>query len=215
MKKQKLTTSTNATSLAKIQATSKDLILTDGLLPGVGEIPKEYDLKHAIPKRQKFFYTAYTTIDGRDRIYQEFGVGVVFKKNNQFFLEREYVFLTATQNHGPEAQNGTVGRIKQPDGVLLVVTTATPNNYKNLFAIENSVMCCSDRFTPMPVELQNKTLLGRLNNIIQSIDQNELWTILLDNNKKPVKGSIRYNNTDECFEGYDGERWRALMWGEE
>ena len=66
----------------------------------------------------------------------------------------------------------------------------------------------------MPVELQNKTVLGRLNNVIQSIDQNELWTILLDDNKNPVKGSIRYNDKDECFEGYDGEQWRSLMWGE-
>ena len=193
MKKQKLTTATNATSLAKIQSSNQELVLTDDQLPGYGDIPKKHDLKHCIPKRQKFFYTAYVLDEELKREYQEFGVGFVYKKSGTFFLSRDYLFSIITKNHGIENINGKPREIKQPSNHKLVVTTATPNNYKNLFAIENSVMCCSEQFTPMPVELQNKTVLGRLNNVIQSIDQNELWTILLDDNKNPVKGSIRYN----------------------
>jgi len=25
---------------------------------------------------------------------------------------------------------------------------------------------------------------------------------------------IRYNKRDKCFEGYNGKKWRALLWGE-
>ena len=215
MKKQKLTTATNATSLAKVQTGSNELILTEEDLPGFGPIPKEHDLKHSLPKRQKFFYTAYTVDESGNRAYQEFGVGFVYKKSGQFYLSRDYIFSTITNTHGVDNSNTKPRLIKQPVGHTLIVTTATPNNYKNLFAIDHSVLCCETAFNPMPVELQNKTLLGRLNNIIQSIDQNELWTILLDDNKKPVKGSIKYNNDKQCFEGYDGERWRTLKWGDE
>lgn len=30
--------------------------------------------------------------------------------------------------------------------------------------------------------------------------------------KKPSEGFLRYNQEDKCFEGYDGKKWRALIW---
>ena len=49
---------------------------------------------------------------------------------------------------------------------------------------------------------------------IQSIDQQELWSILLKNTRKPTMGMLRYNKKDKIFEGHDGKQWRALSWGE-
>jgi len=96
----------------------------------------------------------------------------------------------------------------------LFLQTYIPKDYRELFSTPNTVLATEVAGCPSPVELQDHTLLGRLNGTIQSIDQQELWSLILKNTQKPIQGMIRYNKRDKCFEGYDGKRWRALMWGE-
>ena len=96
----------------------------------------------------------------------------------------------------------------------LFLQTYIPKDYIELFSSPNTILATEVAGCPSPVELQDHTLLGRLNGTIQSIDQQELWSLILKNTQKPIQGMIRYNKRDKCFEGYDGKRWRALMWGE-
>lgn len=96
----------------------------------------------------------------------------------------------------------------------LFLQTYIPKDYIELFSSPNTILATEVAGCPSPVELQDHTLLGRLNGTIQSIDQQELWSLILKNTQKPIQGMIRYNKKDKCFEGYDGKRWRALMWGE-
>lgn len=97
----------------------------------------------------------------------------------------------------------------------LFIQTYIPKDYRDLFSTPNTVLATEVAGCPSPVELQNHTLLGRLNDTIQSIDQQELWSILLANTRKPVEGMMRYNKRGKRFEGYDGKQWRALKWEEE
>ena len=96
----------------------------------------------------------------------------------------------------------------------LFLQTYIPKDYIELFSSPNTILATEVAGCPSPVELQDHTLLGRLNGTIQSIDQQELWSLILKNTQKPIQGMIRYNKGDKCFEGYDGKKWRALMWGE-
>ena len=169
----------------------------------------------AIPIGQNFFYEIKQTKDERNFIYSESGIGEFYKKRNKFFFKREYVFLVEKDGGKYKPANGSAPRLEQETDHRFILFNSPPKNYKNILASKNSVLCSTEPFTPTPVELQDNTLLGKLNNIIQSIDQNELWSILLKNNKKPVEGSIRYNKKQKCFQGYDGKEWRTLMWGEE
>jgi hypothetical protein len=219
MKKKKIETRTASVSLG-IPTPDKTVELLEKIdtahnLP----IPKESDLKHNIPLGVKFFYKIQSTKNNSDYSYEECGVGYLKKARNKKFLVREKIFYYYNDVDGfLSARSGTIKQITPQDGEHLLVTTDIPSDYKRLFSIEDSVMCCTDLYTPTPVQLQNKTLLGKLGDIIQSIDKYELWSILSEHKDKeslkPVKGSIRYNKKDECFEGYNGERWRALMWGE-
>jgi len=171
--------------------------------------------KSAIPVGQNFFYEIKQTKDERNFTYSESGIGEFYKKRNKFFFKREYVFWVEKDDTSYRPRNGTPPVLNDLEGHNFILLKYLPENYKNILVSKNSVLCSTEPFTPTPVELQDNTLLGKLNNIIQSIDQNELWSILLQNNKKPVEGSIKYNKKDKCFEGYDGKQWRALMWGEE
>jgi len=172
-------------------------------------------LESAIPVGQNFFYQIKRTKDERLFQYSESGVGEFYETDGKIFFRREYVFLVEDTNSSYAPRKGAAPKLNVEQDDKLILMKYFPSNYKELLASKNSVLCSTEPFTPTPVELQDNTLLGKLNNIIQSIDQNELWSILLQNNKKPVQGSIRYNKKDKCFEGYDGTKWRALMWGEE
>ncbi len=172
----------------------------------------------AIPIGQNFFYQIKETKDERHFSYVESGIGEFYKEKNKIFFKREYVFSIASNKESSENYKpfqGKPPKIEQEPDSKLILTRYLPESYQQILASKNSVLCSTEPFTPTPVELQDNTLLGKLNNIIQSIDQNELWSILLKNNRKPVEGSIRYNKKQKCFQGYDGKQWRTLMWGEE
>ena len=60
----------------------------------------------------------------------------------------------------------------------ITITTYKPDKYHEALQGDHVVMCSSTSQTPTPVELSNKTLLGRLDGRIQSIDSDELLEIV-------------------------------------
>ena len=60
----------------------------------------------------------------------------------------------------------------------ITITTYKPDKYHEALQGDHVVMCSSTSQTPTPVELSNKTLLGRLDGRIQSIDSDELLEIM-------------------------------------
>jgi len=173
------------------------------------------NLANSLKNGSHFFYLARITKDFKSFRFSEYGYALVKKSKSKTTIQRLDSLYCVHGNAPPDRTGGQLSKIKLQDGETLLVSTFIPNDLKSLFVIPNSALCCSDKYKPTPIELQNNTLLGMYEDVIQSIDQNELWSILISNNRNPVKGSIRYNKKDQCFEGYNGERWRALMWGEE
>jgi hypothetical protein len=205
---------------------------------------------------QNIFYKLQRVSEnGVDFNYVETGIGELYKKGKNFLFKREWCFDFNDSNSVGRRKipkNGNIPKTKVSEKEKLFLSKYTPENFRKTLVSKNSVMCSTDRFTPCPVELQNSTLLGRLNNQIQSINKSELRKILTDEemiqaisynkktfdfhtrninilNKKgrlstpylhlkfneeirPKKGYLRYNYEDDCFEGYDGKRWRALIW---
>jgi hypothetical protein len=137
----------------------------------------------------------------------ERGIGCIESKDGELYLNRA---TPLSSIDGPITRH-----VQFTDNKKLFLQTYIPKDYVELFSSPNTILATEVARCPSPVELQDHTLLGRLNGTIQSIDQQELWTLLLKNTNKPVEGMVRYNKSDKCFEGYDGKKWRALMWGEQ
>ena len=137
----------------------------------------------------------------------ERGIGAIKKSGKSLYLSR----LTPLSSI-----DGPITRHVQftPDKKLFI-QTYIPEDYSEVFSTPNTVLATEVTGCPSPVELQDYTLLGRLNGTIQSIDQQELWSILLANTRKPVEGMVRYNKRGKHFEGHDGKQWRALKWEDE
>jgi len=220
--KKRMTATTFATTAAIAVSNSEDLEIlgiehlkgTKSVLGPSEVIPEDLCITKRFKKEENFFYTA-TLYSDNEIDTQEVGVGELYSKgrakDRKFYLRREKSLYIITS----KSQNKTRGEIHEfKSGQTIIIETYIPQIFNDLFVKPFSIPCSIDAHLPTIVELQENCLVGRLDDIIQSIDQNELWSILLNNTKKPVKGSIRYNDKDECFEGFDGELWRALMWGE-
>lgn len=233
---------------------------TDGKDPYTATISEDTLLQNIIPNKRNFYYTiehvSCRTINQKC-IVKETGYGEIYKKGKNYYLKRE-VTLKFFDGHNEYNTVPTSKHSFYPTDTLLIKSTV-PDEYINIFAYPYSVLCSIEQFNPTPVELEEKTLLGRLNDEIQSIDKDELREILTDDNiikavtenkedlnlnssiniinenanllsnsitikpsysnshkpKNPVRGTIIYNADENCFEGYDGSRWRSLKWTDE
>lgn len=205
-------------------------------------LPKEYSAQHkneyqylfnthniylqeVIPVAQNFFYIveAYDSLSfKRNLLLAERGVGELYEKEGSFYLKREFV---KTFNDGsgeyPSKQRAphNFSTFKN-----LIVRSYIPDHYIDLFIYPYSVLCSIEPGIPTPVELQEKTLLGRLKDSVQSIDSSELSEILEGESlqlnsivlkpktrpKTPKKGTVIFNRETDCFEGYDGSEWVTI-----
>jgi len=219
-----MTATTFATAATKAIKDSEDLEIlpidalknAKSLFYASETIPEDVCISRKFNKEENFFYTA--TLHKNGQLHsQEIGVAELYSKgrgkNKKSYIKREKSLYFITSS----SANKTRGDLHDFDlDEVIVVETYIPERLQDLFVKPNSIPCSIDAHLPTIVELEENCLVGRMNDIIQSIDKNELWSILMSkkNPSKPSKGSIRYNSKKECFEGYNGKSWRALMWGE-
>ena len=103
----------------------------------------------------------------------ECGIGSIKKDGHTYILERDTVLSSID---GPSSTPTKFTHNKK-----LFLHTYVPEDYRLLFSIPNTVLATEVAGCPSPVELQNNTLLGRLNGTIQSVDRSELLEILGNN----------------------------------
>jgi len=131
-----------------------------------------------LPENQNFFYEISYYDNGR-AVWSEYGIGEIYSYGRkQTALKREFAFKTVTKK-GTRGIEDFKPKPLDPNIEYFVVDTYVPTCHEALVT-PNSVLCSVERFDPTPVELEDNTVLGRLNDKIQSIDGAELRTILTD-----------------------------------
>jgi len=132
-----------------------------------------------LPKNQNFFYNLTLFKEGVP-VISERGVGETYSYGgDRTALKREFATkIVDLRGERPIHDNKPTDLDRQSD--YFVVYSHTPQTLHDAMVTPNSVLCTVDRFDPSPVELEDNTVLGRLNNKIQSIDGAELRTILTD-----------------------------------
>tara|TARA_Y100001963_G_C6761284_1_gene439590 strand:- start:626 stop:1417 length:792 start_codon:yes stop_codon:yes gene_type:complete len=219
--------------------------------------PEEESLRKTIDPDTPFFYTIEHIGFENDKktvFALERGIGKIVKKRKKYFLERENCFF----QEGFALEVDKDGLFQFDNDTYLVIGSYAPSNHNEVYAIPHSIAYTSDYpFSPQILQLDDQSVLGRLDGDIQSIDQEELKQILgyqdpihtltnydgplVLNSKflelvgkksmilsdqvalKPQKirprekqaGSIIFNEKKNRFEGYDGNKWRPLQWGDE
>jgi hypothetical protein len=147
----------------------------------------------------------------------ENGLGLIVKKKGIYYLERK---ISLRKFDGIATHNGPfidLMNFYEQDYVL--VSCYIPEKYNESLILPHSVLCSIEPFIPSPVHLEEKTLLGRLDGRVQSIDSDELREIMgplvITKNGVDQEGSLRWNSNQKCFEGFDGSKWRKMRWDDD
>tara|TARA_Y100000592_G_scaffold47847_1_gene75945 strand:- start:20053 stop:20667 length:615 start_codon:yes stop_codon:yes gene_type:complete len=142
----------------------------------------DVDLRNLYEPEKNIFYKIAVTKNELSNSYEEYGVGEIVITKEQFFLKRKNILKIVNIHHtfgATESSSRFVSEIDLPEDHSILVFSYLPEDYRSLLSLDHSVICSEDEFSANPVQLEENTLLGRLNNRLQSIDQNELWSILL------------------------------------
>jgi hypothetical protein len=115
-------------------------------------------------------------------VRKEVSVARIIKNKRKSVLERLTVLYLSTFEDGIEDKHsfprGRVFPFVPTDNEYLVAYPFVPTRVEDCLPLDNSVLCSVDQFMPAPVNLEEGTLLGRLDGRIQSIDAQELRQIL-------------------------------------
>lgn len=190
-------------------------------------------LQDVIPSAQNFFYlieSCDTLNFNRNVLSSERGIGQIFFASGSHYLKRD---LVTSFNDGA----GEIRKQAAPsnfENQNIIINTYIPDYYYDMLIYPYSVLCSIEPGNPASVAIEENSVLGRLNNTIQSVDKNALRAILTDENivgaiedrkyltldrlilqpsgrpQNPTQGTIIFNPSG-FFEGYNGSTWATLI----
>ena len=116
-------------------------------------------------------------LDGDRVLNFETGIGLFEINGDQHLLHRQ---ISMTEGVGITKQvrrtlpEQPPQRFDPEDGAVFRITSIQPNTTLEFYAAPNTILASSDSYTISPVEIEENALLGRKDDIIQSIDREEL-----------------------------------------
>jgi len=115
-------------------------------------------------------------LDGQRVLNFETGIGLFEINGGQHLLHRQ---ISMTEGVGITKQIRRTLPEQPPqkfdpeDGAVFRITSIQPNTTLEFYAAPNTILASSDSYTVSPVEIEENALLGRKDDIIQSIDKEE------------------------------------------
>ena len=131
------------------------------------------EFKNAVGINYRCYYMLQQILNN-DIVLHERGVGTIVQRSQSFFLERE--FPVAWGDHPKTAVSFRGGEQAKNFNVPghLRVSSIVPPTYIEALASPFSVIASIHAFNPTPVEIEENALLGRIGDVIQSVDMDEL-----------------------------------------
>ena len=144
-----------------------------------GYIPEEASLRNSFDKDTHFFYTIEkfdsTDTNSRKITHAERGLAHIEKNRKKFTLKRDVCIESVQRDDDLPTENSF---ITFEEGTYLVIGSYIPKNYIDLLIEEHSVICSIEASSPSPVQINQSSVLGRLDGDIQSLGRKELGLIL-------------------------------------
>lgn len=155
-------------------------------------------LQYVYPENREFLYLVeqYDTSGiNRKLIFTEMGLGRIQKISGNHYLKRDYAARYYDGNDYYIA-SGTPTYFSPSS--FLVCSSYLPETYLDVLFYSNSVLCSNQYNGPVGVDLPTNTVLGRTSGNIQSLDANELRSVLTDANITNAVESSTGNYTFLC-----------------
>jgi len=136
------------------------------------------------------FYYIIQEYDDQTSIYER-GVGHIELRDDEYYIVREMPLGWGTTS-GEELHAGSfTDPTTFGGGDYLMALSVSPLNYLEALVAPHSIIASTTPMNPTPVELEPESLLGRKDDVIQSIDMDELRSMFLTKPKKQLKIGTR------------------------
>jgi hypothetical protein len=122
-----------------------------------------------------------------DRRVFERGVGHVELRDGKHFFVRDMALSFGTSEGHTFAADANHKPMNVGEGEYIMLASMVPPTYLEALAAPYSIIASTTPMSATPVELEPESVLGRKDNVIQSIDMNELRDMFLTKPRKQIK----------------------------
>jgi hypothetical protein len=140
---------------------------------GAAYLTSDCEFKNVVGTNYRCYYSLEQILNN-ETVLHERGVGSIVKRRKSFFLEREFpvVWGDNSKTAVPVRDIAKPTNFNVPGH--LRVSSVIPPTYIEALASPYSVVASIHPFNPTPVEIEENSLLGRIGDVIQSVDMDEL-----------------------------------------
>jgi hypothetical protein len=129
----------------------------------------------------------------------EVGICKILYKNKKATLKRKQCFYCSKDGEVIHPDNSVLLDFTCYEGEFLTVSQYVPRSYLELLCESNSIIASNEAYSPMTVDIQKNSIIGRLDGTIQSIPITTLLSQI-----------IKYNEEEERVEFFNGQKWIGL-----
>ena len=162
---------------------------------------KKNSFKKVFGFNHKFYYKI-EKFDQSNVASYEVGIGYLEKNDKDIVLKRHQPLFFSTEK-GLNPCPSFAGHIKfhcECDHHLLIVSNYFPDNYLQILADPHCIIASIDKHFPSPVYIDKNSVIGRLQDSIQSINIQSLLNQI-----------IKYDENTNTVQFFNGTRWIKLM----
>lgn len=121
-------------------------------------------------------YQASLVYKGHDHL-QEVGLGIFKRKGNKCYIQRENALYYIDESKNIIPSDRLLNFPCDPhNDEQLILSCYTPKTIQEVLYLPNTIVTCETPHLPTSVELDKNSLLGRLNDNIESIDIASIFT---------------------------------------
>ena len=139
--------------------------------------PPEAEFQHMVGIGNRCYYIAQGIINGETTTHER-GVGLVKRTPDGIRLERVFPIVWGSEPEEVKPCLEDSNPVKFLECEFVRLQTITPPTYLEALASPYSVITCAQPFNPNPVAVEENSLLGRIGDVIQSVDMDELKEML-------------------------------------
>jgi hypothetical protein len=147
------------------------------------------------------FYYKIEKYDHSNIMDYEVGIGYLEKDNKDIVLKRVQPLFFSKDKAAPcPSFAGCVKFNCECDHHFVAVSNYFPDNYLQVLPDSNCIIASIDKHIPSPVYVDKNSVVGRLDNDIQSIDISSLLNQI-----------IKYDEATNTVQFFNGQRWIKLV----
>jgi hypothetical protein len=168
-----------------------------------------YDFDHS-------FYYRIDRMSGSESVANEIGLGTLTEHNgNVIFIREQPIYVQAIDDEKRAAYGTRPLNLRNIKEDTLIVTSYIPTNIVEALPDPHMIIISLDDHSPHPLKVEEQSVVGRLDDTIESIKISDLTSSVAPTYKNTdeapkIKGLIIFSEEWDCLKYYNGKEWKSI-----